>query len=433
MVKWSKPLVVLFILVFSLLISIKAFSETNPENKNPEPKILNVPYGFYNEAFGTAIAYVYGITGFPQTQAGLLGTAMVGSRGSVMAFGMARDLQPSFFDQLFVDSIIQIGSFKEIRSYSDGNPSFVGQDAGTNNSDPDNFIEGDGWDNFFRVNFKYMLPIGFGNDPILLGSDLEGGLPTNPIGDLDSFNPFVTGRTFFELKPFYRFQEINSEFIDGELKTNGLEASLFHDRRDFIPSPSRGSAYRFRIIRDWGLFDSSAPYLVYSGEMDKYFSLGKSKHFRQRVLAFNFWTSETPTWNDSDMEGGQQIFHRPPAYAGSTLGGIWRMRGFRGSRFNDRAGIFYATELRLIPEWNPLENWKWLQEHAGIQWWQWVTFVEVGRVGPTWRLTELHDEMKWDLGLGVRAFAKGIVLRVDMAVSEEDFNVQMMIGQPFQF
>jgi hypothetical protein len=41
--------------------------------------------------------------------------------------------------------------------------------------------------------------------------------------------------------------------------------------------------------------------------------------------------------------------------------------------------------------------------------------------------------MKWDAGIGIRAWAKGIVARIDKAYSDEGFGVQMMISQPFQF
>lgn len=40
--------------------------------------------------------------------------------------------------------------------------------------------------------------------------------------------------------------------------------------------------------------------------------------------------------------------------------------------------------------------------------------------------------MKWCLAMGVRAWAKGILARIDTAVSEENFKIQMMIAQPFQ-
>jgi hypothetical protein len=39
----------------------------------------------------------------------------------------------------------------------------------------------------------------------------------------------------------------------------------------------------------------------------------------------------------------------------------------------------------------------------------------------------------WNAGLGIRAMAKGIVIRIDTAVSDEQIGVQMMISQPFQF
>jgi hypothetical protein len=62
-----------------------------------------------------------------------------------------------------------------------------------------------------------------------------------------------------------------------------------------------------------------------------------------------------------------------------------------------------------------------------------VGLVEAGRVAPDWDFSELHRDMKWNAGLGVRAWAKGLVVRVDMAIADEGFGVQMMVSQPFQF
>jgi hypothetical protein len=62
-----------------------------------------------------------------------------------------------------------------------------------------------------------------------------------------------------------------------------------------------------------------------------------------------------------------------------------------------------------------------------------VPFVELGRVAPNWDVSTLHEEMQWDVGVGLRAWAKGLVVRIDVAASEEDVGVQMMVGQPFQF
>jgi hypothetical protein len=68
-----------------------------------------------------------------------------------------------------------------------------------------------------------------------------------------------------------------------------------------------------------------------------------------------------------------------------------------------------------------------------VQWWQWALFGEVGRVAPEYDIKELHSDMKWDAGAGVRVMAKGLVVRLDVAYSEEDVGVQMMVSQPFQF
>ena len=68
-----------------------------------------------------------------------------------------------------------------------------------------------------------------------------------------------------------------------------------------------------------------------------------------------------------------------------------------------------------------------------VEWLQFVPFVELGRVAPDWNLSTLHSSMNWSAGLGIRAWASGFVLRVDIALSEEGSGVQMMISQPFQF
>ena len=68
-----------------------------------------------------------------------------------------------------------------------------------------------------------------------------------------------------------------------------------------------------------------------------------------------------------------------------------------------------------------------------IEWLQFVPYVEVGRVAPSWNVSELHTDMKWNVGLGLRLWAKGLVARIDTAVSDEGLGVAMMVSQPFQF
>jgi hypothetical protein len=392
---------------------------------------INLPYGFWNETFGFAAGYVYAVNGSPQPQAGMVASVMVGSEGSAMGFLMGQNIRPfRSLERLFVDPILSIGYFENADVFIDGNPDFPDERAGSNDSDPDNFITGRGRDTFARVRFKYLLPIGTGRERILPGFQFDDGLLADGANGGDTFNPWQNGLTFVELMPFFRSQNVENDLVDIDQATNGLELGLFYDNRDIGSNPSRGESVRLRVARDWGQFDSSGSWTSLGAEADQYVSLGATEGWRQRVLALNVWTSYSPTWQ---VRPDGLVENRPPAFSGATLGGLWRMRAFPAQRFNDKAGIYYSAELRLIPEWNPMEHFPALQERVGIQWFQVAPFVEVGRVAPTWNLEELHSRMKWDVGCGVRAWARGLVARVDVAYSDEGFGVQMMVGQPFQF
>ncbi len=396
-----------------------------------EKNTLNLPFAFYNESFGFAAAYVYAMTGYPQKQAALISSVMVGSKGSGLGFIMGRDLQMPFLDRLFLDATFQAGYFQDNDIYVNGNRDFPDERAGSNDSDEDNFVTSDGgWDNFFRLRFKYLLPMGHGRDTIISTQVVDQGMLVKGATGGETWNPLKSGLTYLEMQPFYRLQQVDSDDVREDVKTNGLEVSLFRDNRDFRFNPSTGSAVRLSWTRDFGMLNSSNSWTVVDTEVDKYFSLGESDWFRQRVLAFNFWTAYSPTWDEQD---NGDIDNGPPTYAGATLGGLWRMRGYPSQRFSDKAAIYYAAEYRMIPRWNPFENWDRVQKYVGVQWLQFVPFVEVGRVAPDWGVNRLHEDVKWDAGLGVRLWAKGIVIRIDSAVSDEGVGVQMMVAQPFQF
>ncbi len=66
-----------------------------------------------------------------------------------------------------MDPVVSVGYFKNAEAFISGNPDFPGERAGSYDSDQDNFIKGDGWDNFFRLRFNYLLPIGNGRDQII--------------------------------------------------------------------------------------------------------------------------------------------------------------------------------------------------------------------------------------------------------------------------
>ena len=432
--KMCHRLRILLISVLLSFLSLHAVSANEVTPPMPEADYstgtISLPYAFFNENFGFAAGYVRSVTGYPQRQATILGTVIAGTKGSALGFLSGFDLLIPGSDRLFVDPIASIGYFSDAEGYIDGNPDFADERAGSHDSHKDNFVDGDGWDYFYRVRVKYLLPIGSGRDEIIQTFNLQGGLPQEAHLEERSCNPLSSGRSYVELMPFYRSQEINSDDVDVELKTNGLELGLFWDNRDFPSSPSRGNSWHAKLTRDFGWMDSSDSWTSVSGEVDHYVPLVLSGTFRQSVLAFNLWSSYSMSWDEVST---RVIKHRPPAFSGSTLGGLWRMRGFPTQRFSDKAAIYYASELRLIPRWNPFDQWPQLQKHIGVEWLQFVPFAELGRVSPSWNVPELHSEMKWCAGVGLRLWAKGIVVRIDTAVSDESVGVQMMVNQPFQF
>lgn len=397
----------------------------------PSAPKINLPYAFYNSSFGASVAYIYGRYGFPQKQSMVFGTVMTGTAGSGMLLLMGKDIRLFGLKRLAVDPVILLGYFGEAETYIGGNPEFPDERSGSHNSDPENSIQGKGWDNLFRFRFNFLLPLGHGRDNIDYAYRLDRGLLRSGASGGHSLNPFTSGRTIVSVSPFYRSLSVESDDIpDKEINTNGIDLDLNWDNRDFLPSPSKGFALRLGISRDFGAFGSSQSWTAWQGELDAYLDLGSNGWLRQAVIACDLWTAHSPSWQVA--ESGD-ISSNPPPFAGASLGGMWRMRGYVPQRYNDRSAIYYCLELRLIPEWNPFDSWGWLQNRLGIQWVQFVPFVEIGRVATNWAVDELHNDMNVDAGLGVRIFAKGLVLRIDTAVTEEDYGVRMMVGQPFHF
>ena len=70
------------------------------------------------------------------------------------------------------------------------------------------------------------MPIGSGRDQVLPAYQLSEGLLTDGASGATAWNPLDSGRTFLELRPFYRTQNIENDDIDEEQSTNGTGASV---------------------------------------------------------------------------------------------------------------------------------------------------------------------------------------------------------------
>ena len=52
-------------------------------------------------------------------------------------------------------------------------------------------------------------------------------------------------------------------------------------------------------------------------------------------------------------------------------------------------------------------------------------------MAPEWDFDELHEDMKWSVGVGLRSYINNLIVRFDVAASDEDVIAQLFIGQPW--
>lgn len=430
--------IIIIIAVMEAVYADKPFAQevivTEGKEDVPVKSVLIVPFAFHSDTLGLSVGATAGARGWLQPQATLRGTVVGADTGSKYLFLGAEDLQFPWTRRLFVDVNFSIGEFSQIDIYQDGNPDYTDETAGSNDSDPDDFVEGEGNDNFMDIKFKYLLPIGYGRNNTKSTVVLRDGLRVAGGLDCKKWNPFTDGVSLFAVKFFYRNQDVEIEDTgeDVEIKTSGAEFSLAYNTTDFTVNPSRGSLQQISLARDWSQLDESNPWTTIDFSWSKYLSLGTGKYARERVLAFSFWIIDTPTWDEYDTEDGEKIYHRPPSYAGATIGGLDRMRGYTAGRFHSRSAVYYAAEYRHFLHWNPLRDMRFLHKlNVHVDWLQLAVFAEYGRVADEFDMSELHTDMKWSSGAGIRAFVNHLLVRIDSGVSEEDAKVQMTIGHPF--
>lgn len=203
---------------------------------------LALPYAFYNQSFGAAAGFVYGSSGWPQKQATLLGTVIAGTDNSLAVLGLARDVQVPFFtNRLFLDADFLMSWYGTMYSYTNGNPAFRGQQAGTNNSRDNDYVRGSGNDYIARVKFRYVLPIGDAKDDPISTYVVDQGLLVKGAQGGSSWNPLTSGKTYLEARPYWRQQEVRSYFDRLDQKRTAPISRLSATTRTFQGTLQRGA------------------------------------------------------------------------------------------------------------------------------------------------------------------------------------------------
>jgi len=388
-----------------------------------------IPYIFATETLGTAVGVGAFVSGIHQPQSSMIASAFTTDNDSWYIGGALNNYRFASQDRLFFDVYLRSSHYTDQRFYESLDRR-TADAAGSNDSDEDDFVSGISNDQHGELTLRYVLPIGAGKtDPLTVFKTRKGLLLSEPRGG-DVWNPLISGKTILGARYFFRSRDLD-QLEDEDLlsvDTNGLRLWLDYENTDFKVNPSRGSRQQLIVSRDFGWFNSSTSWTNLEFDASKYFDLGNSGWFRQQVLALNFWTSHTPSW-DLDSDSGQ-VDHRPPPGFGSTLGGFDRLRAYPESRFHDKSAVYYAAELRLIPQVNGLNKLP-LLRLLEIDWWQVVGFAEAGRVASDYNTDLFTKDLKWDVGLSFRLMTFRMPLRLDWAVSEEDWSVWAMFQQPF--
>jgi outer membrane protein assembly factor BamA len=397
-----------------------------------------LPYIFATDSLGTALGAAAFASGNFQPQSSIFGAAFVTSNESALLSGALNNIQ--FGDsRWFFDAFLLADHFTDQRFYGDYDNDPTQARAGSNDSSENDYISGISNELTINLTLKYRLPIGgIKDDPVAVYHLHRGLLESGPQGG-EEWNPLTSGQTTFATRFFGTYRDLQ-DFTIGEndqdaidellqARTNGLEFWLEYDNTDFPRNPSLGSRQQLKLTRDFGWGDSSDSWTNVEADLSKYVDFGSSNWFRQKVLALNFWTSNTTTW-ETDPINPQIISHRPPPNYGSELGGFDRMRAYPSGRFRDKAAVYYTAEFRMIPETQPLRDLP-LLNYFEIDWWQLVPFVEAGRVGPEYDSDLFFKDLKWDVGVGLRLMAFRFPVRLDLAYGEEGASVWAMFSQPF--
>ena len=105
-----------------------------------------IPYAFHSDVFDTAFGLAAGRRGLLQEQTGVVLNLVAGTNGSLVGYLFGEGFELPWSDRLFLSPRIMAGDYGEIDSFQDGNPGFLDERAGSNDSSEDNFIRSEGTD-----------------------------------------------------------------------------------------------------------------------------------------------------------------------------------------------------------------------------------------------------------------------------------------------
>ena len=409
-----------------------------------DDNVILLPYGFSSESMGTVGGVGVIMQGVLQPHTTLILSTFGGLDEDVVlngekesdytrgAFYLLDNVRLPVSERFFFSSYGFVSKIPKQHFYFDS----------THDSSEKDLLVSPATNNMITGTVSFVFPWGEGvSNPEGLYK-IKDGFAVNR-EDTGGGMPFVTGRTSLGLTAFYQHQKIDNyiEALDtgidapSEWNSAGMRVFLLHDNTDYQDNPSRGYSFLLRYSKDFGKYDSLQSWDFLEFKASKYFDLDTFSFTRQNVLALNVWTAYSFSWeNDSELLPGIDA-HRPPMWDGPRLGGFVRMRGYDSDRFADKAAFYATAEYRAILDYNPIKDGtlgEWTAQNIPIDWFQVVGFVEAGRVHDHYN-SELLSDMKYDVGISLRALAAELPVRVDVAYGDEGVEAWVMVRHPFDF
>ncbi|MCQ8878258.1 outer membrane protein assembly factor [Pseudoalteromonas shioyasakiensis] len=407
-----------------------SINRTETPSKVQENLVL--PYFFSSETMGLNLGVGGMLKGWHQDQMSLGATAFKGDISHGFWAGVF-NYRINDSERWYLSANGLFAYFPDQRAYSGGRVPIAPDEImpGSNESSNEQYLEADGDSNWVDMKLEYALPFGATKNKGLIDYTLKNGILVSEPSGGHEWNPLTSGAMVATTRYFSRFQsfEYETEQISGDM--SALEFGLLYDNTDFATNPSFGSRQyiSYSVSSPWG--DDDYDWDLWQFSASKFFSFGETEYAHQRVLALNFWTAYSPSWQlVTNPDGTRQITDAAPYNEGANLGGFKRMKGYDFYRFHDKAAIYTTAEYRHTLKYNPIEDVQWLK-FLKLDWFQLVAFAEAGRVAPEYHLSTLTDDIKFDYGVGLRAMLAGLVVRTDLAVSDEGTNMWVMVDQPF--
>jgi len=427
-----------FGIIFSSILYSAEYIVQDINNKETQKSYILLPYLFSSDSMGLTMGVAGIMHGYYQPQMTFVATAFVGTveelqRDKARAFGLLLGInsyRPSFSKRMFISLLGSYAYYPNQRLYLDGSNDSKKNIQTDNPSEYTPFVT-QGYNNWLKVDFHYVLPLGDNKTEALKTINLAKGIAIEDkkVGGV----PFATGQTIVGTELFYTKWTADKLTQNPEYNTNGLRFYLEHDNTDYPANPSRGYSFKTKYSQDFGAANSTQSWNSIEAAYSQYFAFDNFEWSRQNVFALNIWSAYSPSWEKGvklHPEDPNAVIdkHRPPMWEGARLGGWDRMRAYDSNRFNDKAALYIGGEYRVIPKLNPMRSQKWMP--VNIDWFQLVLFAEAGRVAPAYTRELLHD-IKSDFGFSLRALAAKLPVRFDMAFGSEGSAMWVMIQQPF--